>query len=238
MGKSKISLTGVPEKEFTVNEDGTVDLLFKLAMSETVPRGLSPLGKTIYLVKVGPKAWNNISPKPSKDSFFIIQGEPKAVINKKGVPFIKVICFDISIRENTKDTNSIRPIADSVDLPKKQTEPSKPPKTLKNRSVLPTQWYLPVVDQLVNIKVDDIVLTETIHLNAKYVNINGLNKTISKGFTSAAVAVRKIDNDKYSLIAGLKVFTQCKLGDIKTVKAYITDLNHYEFINKFNIFKK
>lgn len=228
MGKTKITIVGTPIKEPKINADKTVELLFKNNMNEFVPKGLKSLGESIYFVRIGPKAWDKIADNITKDSIYTIQGEPKAAVNKKGLPFTIVICFEISVKE-IQNTTALPgevilkplPVKPIVNIPEKQY--SKIP------------WYIGLEDQLKVINVDDIILTESVHLTTKMLNIRGLAKAYKIGFIASPIAVKVIDNNKYSLVTGVKNFLHCKLANIKTINAYITDLDYAAFVKKHNL---
>ncbi len=123
MGKLKITITGNTTKEPKINEDGTVDLIIKAEMSPHVPKGLKSLGASLCLVHVSKKTWKKVSDKATPDSFYIIQGEGKSRVNKKQIPFIEIIAFDISLKES--DTKA-EPKTETKAEPK--TEPKAEPK--------------------------------------------------------------------------------------------------------------
>lgn len=259
MGKTKITITGVPEKEPKINENKTVDLLFKNAMSEGVPKGLKSLGESIYLVHVAPKTWKKIAANVTKDSFYIIQGEPKATLNKKGIPFISVVCFDISLKENLKEPVTNIKIIEPTEVLATDNKIITPGiETLKDSKInnenvimdqealidntytkkkkaIPKAWYDELTDNLVEIDLDDVSLTEKAHLSAYTVSVTGLSKVKEQGYVKAPIAVRQLEDGKYALVAGYKPYIQSKLLNFKTIKAYITDLNHHDFVFQFNL---
>jgi hypothetical protein len=292
MGVSKIIITGIPEKGPKFNSDRTVDLIFNINMTEAVPKGLKCLGESIYSVRVAFKTWKKIVGNATKNSFYIIKGEPKAAVNKDGTPFISVICFEISIREETNskelpnakvenliENNSaninkakelkieeksivttfsepetivkerMKPIDNSVikeesknikvslDV-KKDPETEQPKTDQTNKTVKPIKhiaWYSGIEDQLITLNLDEVCITEKAHLSAYTVNVIGLDKAYDKGYVSAPIAVKKLEDGNYTLVAGYKPYIQAKLLNYKTINAYITDLTHDEFVVKYKI---
>ena len=76
-------------------------------------------------------------------------------------------------------------------------------------------------------------------------NISYSDEVFKKGYISLSledlrdktkdnyVAVKEIDENKYELVMGIKPFLTAKLSN-QSVKAYITDLSRYEFIESLN----
>jgi hypothetical protein len=92
------------------------------------------------------------------------------------------------------------------------------------------QWYTP--EEIIMLDTASIVLTEDIHLNTQnvYFGIN-LKDVSKKGEICGAIAVRPIDNGKYSLVIGAARYFAAKILDIPKMPAVITDMNREEFIN-------
>jgi hypothetical protein len=289
MATAKITITGSPERGPKINSDGTVELIFKISMTAAVPKGLKCLGDSYYFVTIGKKSWKKISADAKKESFFIIQGEPKASVNKKGQPFISVIAFDISLKEDfakkftkeepkiaestveviekpiVKPVEDLKPIADKkidvkedtkvyvtpnvniqespqnekvAESPSADAEASTNKEKVnkvkkKKKKVKP--WFEELRDELVEINVSDVILTDQAHLSAYNINVYGLDKVQERGSLNAPIAVNKLDDGTYSLVAGFKLYIQSKLLNFKTINAFITDLNHHDFVMKYHL---
>jgi hypothetical protein len=109
LGKAKIPITGVATKKPKIKENGAIDLIFKVDMCTSVPKGLKPLGESICLVHFAPKTWKKISDKVNDESFFIIQGEAKATNSAKNTPFLEVIAFNVSLKEEENSPKEEKP---------------------------------------------------------------------------------------------------------------------------------
>ncbi|MFZ5988507.1 MAG: hypothetical protein ACOYWZ_15470 [Bacillota bacterium] len=95
---SRIIIKGIPLEKPKINKDGLVELRFRIPMSLTIPRGLSDLGASNYIVYVSPRMWKRISHKVNDETCYYIQGELKPSVSIDGVPFIEVVCFNIDIK--------------------------------------------------------------------------------------------------------------------------------------------
>lgn len=218
MGKAKIELRGIPEKEpKIINDIGTVELIFKIDVSSTIPKEFKDIGESFYVVHVSSKVWRWVAKRATKDSEYIIHGDLKARVSKKGMPLINVICQQINLINSPK--------VEVIENEKNNDEEKifKP-------------WYKDIPeDQLVDINTNDITITDKVHLNSQTININGLYKASTTRSVIAPIAVRKIENGEYSLVIGMKQLMQAKLLNIKTIKAFVTELGHDQFVKEYGI---
>lgn len=252
MARSKITITGEAKKPPKVNEDGTVDLIFKTEMSAAVPKGLTSLGETNYIVHVAKKTWAKIADKVTENSFYIINGEPKARVTAKGVPFTEVVCFDISLKEavDTKEQSKEKPAEKPKEVIKEQPKEDNPPKIeqaekqeqqlnsekpkkeYKHGDYVPKGWYKP--EEVIKINTNDLVLVEKEHLKTKNIALYGtLNRLKDQEELDAVLAVRPIENGKYALVMGIKGYIIAKLLNKPTVKAVIRNCTHEELMAEF-----
>lgn len=250
MLSAKITIKGIPEKPPKVNPDKTVDLIFKVDMTNELPKELKNLGQTIYLVRVAPNAWKQIFDKVKENSYYIVNGEPKATVNKKGVPFIIINCLNIYVRKIPKelkekmksiDPEKEGPIKDAADgtqsnLSKESVihenpEPAYISEFKRNKY---SSWYEGLDDKLETINLDDISISERVHFYG-IVSLFGLDKAKENGKVKAPIAVKELEDGKYTLIAGYRQYVHSKILNFKTIRAYITDLSHEEFISHFKI---
>lgn len=211
MGNTVITITGIPEKEPKINKN-FVELIFKNKMSDEISKELKPKStESIYLVVVSRKSWRTFCKEnEGNNGYYKIIGEPKASVNRKNIPFITVICRNIMM-ENTKE------------------------KIVANNVANDNLWYKEL--KLEPIPVKDIIITERVHFETKVVFVKGLEFALKRGKTNP-VAVRSLDNGKYSLVIGIKYLVQAKLLSLQYIDAYITDLDHKSFIKKYNILEK
>jgi hypothetical protein len=282
LGKVKVTVTGVASKPPKIKDDKTVDLVLKVDASPSVPKGLKPLGQSICLVHIAPKTWKKIAGAVKDDSFYIIQGDVKASANSKGVLFLEVVAFDISL----KVENAQKGQPEKKELTKKQAEekttPVKVAKQQKKESAKPEQkkveqpakkvvqqeqknknittpvksgipekkkqdkdksekksvaelqqWYKS--EDIEYIARKDIVLTEKIHLETKSIMFNGVFKAIAeKQVINKPIVVKKIDNEKYSLVMGMRNYIAAKVFELEKVPVIVVkDISHDEFVKKY-----
>jgi hypothetical protein len=244
MAKSKITITGEPKKPPKVNEDGTIDLIFKTEMSEAVPKGLTSLGETNYIVHVGKKTWSKVEDQVRENSFYIISGEPKARITTKGVPFTEVICFDIAIKEAEKPKEKAVELAKEIinEKPKEVKPPEvkkpvkqepkpkeeRPKKKYDRGQYVPSDWYKP--EEVINIDTRDLILVEKTHLRLQRLDMNGVLYKLNSQEVNFVVAVRPIENGKYALVMGIRGYIIAKLLNKETIRAVIRDCEYSELI--------
>ncbi|HHV95208.1 MAG TPA: ParB N-terminal domain-containing protein [Clostridiaceae bacterium] len=90
-------------------------------------------------------------------------------------------------------------------------------------------WYKP--EEVTEINVKDIVLTEDIHLNVQNFTFGiNLKEILSNGSIKIPVAVRPIEGGKYSLVTGAARYFAAKILDIEKIPAVITDMSREEFV--------
>lgn len=92
-------------------------------------------------------------------------------------------------------------------------------------------WYLP--DEVTTLNTDDIILTEDIHLNVQnfFFNLN-LKDIREQGEITVPIAVRPVENGKYSLVIGASRYFASKILGIDTIPAVITNMGHDEFVKE------
>jgi hypothetical protein len=101
-----------------------------------------------------------------------------------------------------------------------------------------TPWH--TSEEIVEVNVKDIIITENIHLNVQNftfsINIKGLSKTKT---IDTPIAIRPLENGKYSVVAGIVRYFAAKILDIEKIPAVITNMSHDEFIkSKYAEFDK
>ncbi|EKQ57248.1 MULTISPECIES: RNase H family protein [unclassified Clostridium] len=96
-------------------------------------------------------------------------------------------------------------------------------------------WFNPEYMPIEYIDINNIILTEETHLQCRSIPFNGsLQKVKESGEIINPLAIRPVDNEKYSLVAGMKSFCVSKLlFSTKLVPCYITELTHDDFIAKY-----
>jgi hypothetical protein len=238
MAKAKITITGEIEK-FKVNEDGTVNIIIKADTSKGVPSGLKELGSSTYSISVSQKMWKKVSDK-LQGNRILFTGEPKAAVTVKGVPFILVNCFDISvIEQKVKEGQSKPKEPKEVELskpvqPLQKEIPKIKPLDIKTVPAAPTKpkyskddpetkalnhWRKNHTD-VKDIKVTDLVLTEEEHF--KGFN-QGRFASLKRYTIKKPIIVRPLDNGKFSLVVGFRDYIIAKILNFETVPAIITD---------------
>lgn len=237
MGKAKIVVTGNVQKPPKFNKDGTVDLLFKASMSPNVPKGLQSLGDSLILVHVAPKTWRKIADTIKENSFYIIQGEPKAQKSSKDIPFMEVVAFDISVKEPSekekeKPNVEVTSNKDLKVIPVK-TEPNKkvPPKKNIRPRKKRIQWY--TQEDIVFIPTSSLIMSERIHQNTSELLLGRVLKyAIDNGQIPHPLAVKVLDQNKYSLVMGMVGYTVAKILNLEKIPVVLTELNHKELGEK------
>ena len=254
MAKAKITIIGEIDK-FKVHEDGTINIIIKADTSIAVPNGLKELGSSTYNITVSKKTWKKVSDK-LQGNRIMFTGEPKAAVTVKGVPFILVNCFDISIIEQkVKESQSepkktepsksvqplkievqeIKPLDTKADSPESPTKTKKlnptPPLPLASKNMLDgivREWRKN--NEIIQIPFTDIILQEKTHLNNANFKLGRMDPTHVKPMT-----VKRIADNKYALVMGLKSFVMAKLLDIETVPAILCDITFNELAEKLGI---
>lgn len=149
-----------------------------------------------------------------KDSYAFITGSIQARNTKNNIPFIYLKAFSINF---DKDNNSNK-------KDKKEVLPNKTEKK-KNNIKYWNEYFSDEDFDFVEISkiylIDEIHLKANIFFNSKFYNENN------------PIVIKKIDNNKFSLIIGFKEFFYAKLLNKTKIKAHITDLDRLEFINKY-----
>jgi len=243
MAKAKISLTFEIPKTVRFNEDGTVSMIVKCGASGTTPKGLKPLGESIFNINIGPRQWKKVSADITENTKLFINGGIKGSVNPKGIPFITVNCLDIGIiKDRNTDTQSeSATIPESLDSKKKEVKqkpedkPKVPVKVKSNAEIkIETQalrrFRLSHEAKLLPLK--EVILTSYVHLSSvKFqFNLGDLEWARKK---IKPIIVRPIGEDKYTLVSGLNEFAAAKLLDIENIEAFITDLTYEELIEKW-----
>lgn len=264
MGKAKITVTGVPTKAPKIKEDGTVDLLIKIDMSTAVPKGLESLGASLCLVHVGKKTWKKVGGVATKDSFYIVQGEVKANVSKKNTPFMEIIAFDISLKEamppketkkqEKKEIKQEKPVAEKKEVSTKieQKEDSKQDNSVNKKTdkkskgsgkyskrkpfVQISEWFKE--DEVVTVNTSDVVVDEQTHLMTYDIRFGKqfLTKIHEERKVIRPIAVRKIEDNKYVLVMGIKFLIAAKIFNIDTIPVVIKDMTYKEFEKKYITF--
>jgi hypothetical protein len=262
LGKAKITVTGTPTKEPKIKQDGTVDLLIKVDMSNAVPKGLESLGASICLVHVGKKTWKKVSSVATKESFYIVQGEVKANVSKKNTPFMEIIAFDISLKEamppketkkqEKKEVKQEKTPAEKKEEPKKivpkeQSKQDKPENKKNHKKsghyrkrktfAYISEWFKE--DEIITVNTNDVVVDDPSHIEAYEIRFGKefLAKVHEAKKIIKPVAVRKTENDKYVLVMGFKIFISAKIFNIETIPVVIKDMTAKEFEDKYVSFQ-
>lgn len=205
------------------NDDGSIDALCKLpGQANEIPTS-ELLNDSIYLIKISQRIAQKLKKEITTSTILKITGILQATTNTKKVPLILV-----------------RPVSLSIDHQAMQIIEAKRNKKLQKG------WYKD--KDLIEINVNDIVMTNLEHLRCNTLNMHGsFFEAQEKKTFDLPVAVRQIGNGKFELISGIRSFVTCKVMNIKTIQAHITKMSHEEFIeahedvlfnNKRNNFKK
>jgi hypothetical protein len=223
MINSRIVITGSLDREPKIREDGTVDLILTNTIDEYARKDMQDKGNSIILVKLSKVQWKSKKKsllKPNKEIKVI--GHVKALVNKKGTPFIYVSPQSIEIYEapEVKDIKEI----------------NKKFKGISNQINIVNKTYIPwrkAVDKSEFIELDPakVILEDEDHVNAQFNWLDLKNGRSRKDFT---VAVRKIDEDKYALVSGIARYIIAKVFN-ENLSAYVTDLTREEFAREFEI---
>ncbi len=225
MVNSRIVITGSLDREPKINEDETVDLILINTIDEYARKDIQDKGNSIILVKLSKTQWKSKKKsllKPNKE--IKVVGHVKALVNKKGTPFIYVSPQNIDIYE-AKEVKDIKDI-------------NKKFKGIANQVNIANKTYIPwrkAVDKSEFIILDPakIILEDEDHVNAQF---NWLDLKNGRGKKDFTVAVRKIDEDKYALVSGIARYIIAKVFN-ENLSAYVTDLTREEFTSEFEIRK-
>jgi len=87
--------------------------------------------------------------------------------------------------------------------------------------------------QIVELNLEDIMITEQIHLSTGVLDLNGiLLKVYNEKNIIEPIVVRNIEDSKYSLLYGFKRFCAARIVGINKVPAIITELSREEYIKQ------
>jgi hypothetical protein len=104
--------------------------------------------------------------------------------------------------------------------------PSKDESKLRN-----VHWY--EKEEVKEMDVSDIVLTEDIHLNVQNVVFKlNLKEYSDTRCITTPIAVRPVEDGRYSLVIGAARYYVAKILDIQKIPAVLTDLKHDEFVEE------
>jgi ribonuclease HI len=102
-----------------------------------------------------------------------------------------------------------------------------------NKNTADFRWYIEGHHEIVYIDTHDIVITEEIHLNCNSLNFSTLFRTAAESHEiSYPIAVRPLENGKYSLVAGITRLITAKLFNIQMVPCVITHFTNEEFLKQ------
>lgn len=168
------------------------------------------LNESPLIIRFSKKQWNNIKELDIYNQVFKITGHFQASVDQRGVPFTLIFCEALARRIKKDEKN--------FEYQEYDFKKSIP-------------WYKMVDSkEFISLNINDIFLSEDIHLKSK---ISCVNLESMKKFKDITLAVRKCGN-KYELVSGLKAFLAAKIFNMP-VKAYITDLKYFEFREKYEI---
>lgn len=246
MGKSEVKITGTAIKMPVSKEDGTGEILMKVSMHQAVPKGLKSLGDSLYKVMVGVKAWKKIKNDITKDTFYIVTGEPKASVTSKGMPFVSVVAFQVETRpEEPKSmkakakASEEKPIAEvkvvkeevtKVAEKKVESKVEEAEKTKKEPKKDYVAWFKneKVQNSLIDVDVANVDLVEKIHLKPFVGRLVSVNTELSP------IAIAPMENGRYKLITGIKAYIGASMYK-KPLKAFVYDKSLDEFYEEFNV---
>lgn len=219
MAKASIKIVDKTIKEPKIVGD-VVELVFKIEMNKSLPKGLECLGSSMYKVLVAKKQWNKLvrNNVVTSDSEFIVEGQPKALVSKKGTPFTFINCTNIQIKptkeKEVKNEKKLEPIADNN----------------QKKRIIP--WFNMVKkDDFIDIDISSV----DIDLEEHKFGYLPIGDNVSK----QKIAVIKKEDGRYTLLAGFKQFANAKIfGKTSTLSAYVFEGTREEFNKKFNIIIK
>lgn len=176
--------------------------------------------ESILYVELPLSQWENI-----KDIYLNtdveINGQIQARKTKNGTPltYVKATNANVLTEKNKKNNSKKKKKKEDIEVAKSIENVN--PKLEKKEA-----WYKSIDDsEFIMIDSSEIELIEKVHM---YGNVPF---NLVKGF-DRPVAVRKIDDGKYALVAGMQSFFSARIMN-KPVKAYVTELDHEEFIKKY-----
>lgn len=109
MGRAKITITEIPEKEPQIFKSGNVALEFKIEQSTAVLKGLEPLKECFCTVRVAPKTWKKVQEKLQPESKFLIHGEVTSLGGKLEVLAIDISLIEPKTKEKTGEDGQVVP---------------------------------------------------------------------------------------------------------------------------------
>ena len=211
--KSKLMIEGVPNK-VTIKEDGSAEMLFKIN-NDSIYSLEKKLGDSIYLVSVPSKMVEKIKDKMTETGYYKIVGAVKATVTKKGIPLVILNPLSLKFGEFRVEQKAEK----------------------KKKAVvfeLEKGWYSD--KELVEINVKDVEIVNKEHLTTRTLNLNKTLYNVKNGNRRLTpLAVRKLEDSRYELIAGIKSYCVAKIMDIEKIEAYITELDHEEFVKEHKI---
>lgn len=222
MVNSRIFIIGALDREPIINGDGTVDLVLTNVIDEHARKDIKNKGNSIFLVKLSKVQWKSKKKsllKPNKEVKVI--GHIKALVNKKGVPFIyvspqSVEVLDIYNKDKEHRVKQFKGLSSQINE--------------INKKYIP--WRNTVDDsEFIVLDPAKVILEDEDHINAQF---NWLDLKKGRTYTNYTVAVRKIDEDKYALVSGIGRYIVAKIFN-KKLSAYVTDLTREEFVEEFDI---
>lgn len=223
MVNSRIFILGSLDKEPKVNEDGTVDLLLTNTVEEMARKDIKAKGNSIFLVRLSKNQWNSNKTKLlEKNNEIKVIGYLKALVNKKGVPFVYVApeiidVYDIKKSEEKNNKGkAFKGVSFQVNIANKKYVPWR-------RFINP--------DDIIELDPRKVILEDEDHINAQF---KWLDFQKGRSYSEYVVAVRKIDEDRYVLVSGLNRYIIAKIFN-KKLSAYITDLTREEFAAEYEV---
>lgn len=92
-------------------------------------------------------------------------------------------------------------------------------------------------DQVVEIDTNNILIIEDIHMDAKNINYFGMLRNIQDYKDLTPIVIRPIEENKYALVMGMKIFTAAKIMNRNKIKAVIVEKYHKEMMHYINSLK-
>lgn len=209
MAKVKITMTGVPEKEPKLHENGNIDLVFKVEPSTAIPKGLEPLKECLCLVHVAPKTWKKVAGKVQPERKLLVTGEVKASVNKRGVPFLEMVAMDIGIIERGEKEEENRE-------GEAEAQPKAPPQATKRKLKLGTPKGTVKVVALSSIHLPEDVTPLDPEKIKEVVEFVQAQKTFPEPII--------LGKEKNVLVDGYEWYVAAKELNIERVPSHITNL--------------
>lgn len=176
--------------------------------------------ESILYVELPLSQWENI-----KDVYLNtdveINGQIQARKTKNGTPLTYVKATNANMLTEKKKKNNSKKKKKKEDI-----EVAESIENVNSKLEKKEAWYKSIDDsEFIMIDSSEIELIEKIHMygNVPFNLVKGYDKP---------VAVRKMDNGKYALVVGMQSFFSARITN-KPVKAYITELDHKEFVKAY-----